>query len=325
MKKILRIILTLITLGIVVFLFRNEFTQILTDLQNKYLPCSRSMTYSIGSFDKKFGISKEKFLSIVNIAEGTWERSIDKELFTYVPEEDGDLKINPHTINNSVRVNLIYDIRQEATEKLKDIGITVNDTRASYNDLKSNYDSMQIDYKNKKIELETRVTSFNNRQNIYNEEIVYFNTIGGAPKDDYNRLNREKDYLDAEFIEINKMQVKFNSLVDNINALVIVLNRLASSLNIEVKKFNTIGSELGGEFEEGTYQEGPDGREIDIYQFDNEGKLTRVLTHEFGHALGLEHLENPKAVMYRLNNGVNEKLTIEDILALKKRCGLSAL
>jgi len=313
MKKILKIIFYIIAVGVVVFLFQNPLRQILLNLQNKYLPCSYPITYSIGSFDQKFGLSKEKFLNIINIAEKTWEKSIDKELFTYAPNGDGDLKIN-----------LIYDIRQEATEKLKDIGITVNDTRASYNDLKSNYDAMQVDYKNKKIELEARITSFNNRQNIYNEEIAYFNTIGGAPQNDYNRLNKEKIYLDTEFSEINKMQTKFNSLVDNINALVIVLNRLASSLNIEVKKFNTIGNELGGEFEEGTYQEGPDGREIDIFQFDNEGKLTRVLTHEFGHALGLEHLENPKAVMYRLNNGVNEKLTIEDILALKKHCDLSA-
>ena len=49
-----------------------------------------------------------------------------------------------------------------------------------------------------------------------------------------------------------------------------------------------------------------------------------TILHEFGHALGLEHLENSKAVMYRLNNGVNEKLTIDDILALKKRCNLLA-
>jgi predicted Zn-dependent protease len=91
---------------------------------------------------------------------------------------------------------------------------------------------------------------------------------------------------------------------------------------MEVKKFNTIGEELGGEFEEGTYREDASGRQIDIYQFDTKGKLARVLAHEFGHALGLAHLENPKAVMYRLNNGVNEKLVADDILALKKHCGI---
>ncbi|KKP73023.1 MAG: Matrixin superfamily protein [Candidatus Nomurabacteria bacterium GW2011_GWB1_35_20] len=313
MRKLLRIIFTIIALGTVVFLFRTELTQIFLGLQNKYLPCNQPITYSIGSFDERFNISKEEFLRVVSIAEETWEKSIDKQLFTYVLNGDSDLKIN-----------LIYDIRQEASQKLKDIGITVSDTKASYNDLKSRYSAMQIDYLRIKTEFESRVVLFQNRQNAYEKEVTYLNKTGGASKDEYDRLNKEKNSLDGEFKEINKLQSELNTKVENINALVVVLNRLVSSLNIEVKKFNTIGSELGGEFEEGTYKEDPTGREIDIYQFDNKGKLARVLTHEFGHALELEHLENSKAVMYRLNNGVNEKLTIDDILALKKRCNLLA-
>lgn len=313
MKKIFKIIFTMIALGVVVFLFRAQFSQIVSSLQNKYLPCSEPITYSLGSFDDRFGISKDEFLKVVNIAKSTWEKSIDKNLFTYVPDGNGSLKIN-----------LIYDIRQEASQKLKDIGITVSDTKASYSDLKSKYNAMQADYIKSKTSFESRVILFQNRQNAYNKEVEYLNSKGGASKDDFNRLNQEKNYLDAEFTEINKLQNQLNLMADNVNAFVVVLNRLVSSLNIEVKKFNTIGGELGGEFEEGTYKEDSTGREIDIYQFDNEGKLARVLTHEMGHALGLEHLENPKAVMYRLNNGVNEDLTLDDILALKKRCGLSA-
>jgi hypothetical protein len=311
MKKIFKIIFYLIALGTVVFLFRAPLTQVFLSLQNKYLPCSQPITYSIDSFDERFGISKEKFLSIVNTAKETWEKSIDKQLFTYVPNGDGILKIN-----------LIYDIRQEATEKLKDIGITVDDSKASYNDLKLKYNTMQTDYLRFKKEFESRVAIFENRQDAYTKEVEYLNQNEGVSKDEYNRLNQEKKFLDIEFIEINKLQEELNLKVGNLNALVIVLNRLASSLNLEVKKFNTIGNELGGEFEEGTYQEGPAGSEIDIFQFDNKGKLARVLTHEFGHALGLDHLENPKAVMYRLNNGINEKLIVEDITALKNRCGI---
>lgn len=313
MKKILRIVFSLIALGVLVFLFQDPLRQAVLNLQNKYLPCSWPITYSLSSFDTKFGISKEEFLRIVNIAKEEWEQPISKELFVFAPNGDGDLKIN-----------LIYDIRQEASQKLKDIGITVNDTKASYDDLKERYNAMQADYLKLKAQFETRVASFQSRQNAYNQEVAYFNANGGAPQNDYDRLNREKDYLNAESGRLNNLQTELNFTVNNINALVVVLNRLANTLNIEVKKYNTIGSELGGEFEEGTYQDGPNGREIDIYQFDNKNKLARVLTHEFGHALGLLHLENPKAVMYRLNNGVNEKLTIDDILALKKRCGISS-
>ena len=39
-----------------------------------------------------------------------------------------------------------------------------------------------------------------------------------------------------------------------------------------------------------------------------------------GHATGLEHVDDKKAIKYRLNNGVNEKLATTDIVALKKLC-----
>lgn len=309
MSKAIRTIIGLIVLGAIVFIFRDPLAQIFSSLQNKYLPCQKPIEYSLGSFDERFGISKEEFLRVVKVAENTWEKSIDRELFEYAP--DGDLKIN-----------LIYDIRQEATEKLKSIGITVEDTKASYNDLRSKYSVMQADYIAFKNKFETEVTSFKNRQSAYEKEVEYWNKNGGASKEDYTRLNNEKNNLDTEFTAINKLQTELNSKVNNINALVVVLNRLVESLNLVVKKFNTIGGKLGGEFEEGTYQEDASGRRIDIYQFDTEGKLARVLTHEFGHALGLGHLEDPKAVMYRLNNGINEKLTEQDVLALKQRCGI---
>ena len=74
--------------------------------------------------------------------------------------------------------------------------------------------------------------------------------------------------------------------------------------------------------EEGVYFFEDGKKEIDIYEFSSREKLIRVLAHEFGHALGLEHLDNPKAIMYYLNEGTNEKLTTDDLTALKQKCRL---
>jgi len=70
------------------------------------------------------------------------------------------------------------------------------------------------------------------------------------------------------------------------------------------------------------YERDADGERINIYQFESKEKLMRVLAHEFGHALGLDHVEDSQAIMYRLNNGVNQKLTEADISALSERCNL---
>ena len=162
MKKVFSTLFSLIASGAIIFLFRTQFTQIFLSLQSEYFPCRQPITYSIGFFDDRFNLSEEQFLRVVNIAEEAWEESINKELFTYIPNGEGILK-----------VNLIYDARQEATQKLEDIGIRVSDSKASYNDLKSRYSAMQADYLTLKAEFESRVVLFQNRQDAYEKEVVF--------------------------------------------------------------------------------------------------------------------------------------------------------
>ena len=101
-----------------------------------------------------------------------------------------------------------------------------------------------------------------------------------------------------------------------------MLNQMAKSLNLNVQTFNTVNASNGEQFDEGEYVEDASGRHIDIYQFENQDKLLRVMEHEMGHAIGLQHVSDPDAIMYYLNEGSNEKLTQADIDELKKVCGI---
>lgn len=307
LDKILKIVGSLVVLGIVGLIFKSTWVESFTSLGDEHAPCSKPLSYSIEGFDSRFNISKDDFLSAVKSAENSWEEATGKDLFVY--KKEGRLKIN-----------LIYDERQETTQKLKEIDAKVGNDKAYYNRLKSKYDTLSSEYNNIKNSLNRRVATFNSLKVKYEAEVSKINSQGGAGEEDYNRLNKEKISLEAELANINKIGESLNSKAKEINALGSVLNKLVHSLNLKVKEFNTVGSEFGDEFEEGTYQVNKEGERIDIYQFEDRAKLIRVLEHEFGHAIGLGHIENAEAVMYRFNNGINGSLTKDDIDAFKQVC-----
>ncbi len=276
---------------------------------SQFTPCAQPITYTLGLFDDNFGLSRQDFLSTLKEAEAVWEKPIGKDLFAY--SLAGDLKIN-----------LIYDYRQQATAKLKSLGIVTKENKASYDELRARYNTLNEEYINAKKNYDMRVALFNQRKNSYGRDVQTTNKKGGASPKEYARLQSEKIALEAEFGEIKKIETILNEYVSEINSLAVVLNRLVSTLNLTVARYNEIGASRGEEFTEGDYQSIGGEQKIDVYEFSNREKLVRLLAHEFGHALGLGHVDDPKAIMYKLNTSTNEKLTGDDLTVLKARCGI---
>ena len=274
-------------------------------------PCTEPIPYALGTFDTKFNISKEYFLSALSDAEKIWEKSAEKNLFTYAPE---------NTSKSDLKVNLVYDYRQQATSKLASLGIVVEDNRASYDRLKIKFEALQKEYEREKSDFETQEESFNQKNRAYEKEVESWNRKGGAPEKEFNRLEQERLALRAESTELKTLQANVNNMADELSALVVALNRLVDSLNLSVNKYNTTAGARGESFEEGVYYSDGGDRAIDIYEFENRTKLVRVLAHELGHALGIEHVADPKSIMYEKNQGSSLVLSGDDLTALDKVC-----
>src|SRR3989344_128273 len=133
MQKILKNILPLIILGVFVFIFKDKlFTQFL-QLRDQFFPCRSPITYTIGIFDDRFGISRADFLATTKQVEEIWEKPIKRNLFE--AETTGRLKIN-----------LLYDYRQDATEKLQVLDLSVDKSQSSYDLIEARYTTRRKQY-----------------------------------------------------------------------------------------------------------------------------------------------------------------------------------
>ncbi len=260
------------------------FTLILSSwwfYQNRQIPpCSRPVSYKIGSLDSRFGLSRQEFLGALREAEAVWEGPSKRDLFVY-EAEDAELP-----------VNLVYDYRQKVTEALGTIESGIKQDESDYRALESQYLRLKEEYDALRSAYEAKVAE----------------------------LNRKKRITEAEFNQAKALEDELNRKVDELNAAADRLNRLARELNLNADQYNTVGASRGETYEGGIYFEGGGGRGINVYEFSSRAKLVRILAHEFGHALGLEHILDPRSIMYKLNQGDASVATSFDLAALNTLC-----
>ncbi len=271
-------------------------------------PCVEPIKYYLGEFDTRFDITQGDFIQALIQAEKVWESASGRDLFSY-SETKSDLPIN-----------LIYDYRQEVTEELTQIEENLEETEAGYQLLEGRYKRLKSEYEALNASYQAEVRTFEERNIAYEARVEEWNRGKRTSKSEFNSLEKEREAINAEVERLKLMESTLNQKVRELNTLVDRMNRMARALNLNVEEYNAVGATRGETYEGGVYFEQGRERGINVYEFSSQDKLVRLLAHELGHALGLDHIDDPNAIMYKLNQSERNTPTQADLAALTTLC-----
>lgn len=219
--------------------------------------CAQPLDYHIAQLDVEFGLSQTELNRALLSAEYLWENPTFLNFFN-------------KTESRGIAVRLVYDQRQSQTQ-------AEQEKREFLDKQESRIDSSTLLYVNLVEQLTEQERSYEkNLKNFQQNHTQY----------SQKKRLEEKDTLLTQQDNIQK-------LITRINSLVVRIETNVNNFNQQAKEYN---KDFAGdrEFDQGHYDS---KGEIVIYQYDDLSDLSLILAHEFGHALGMDHVTSPQAVM----------------------------
>ncbi|ENV09955.1 hypothetical protein F966_01122 [Acinetobacter higginsii] len=265
-------------------------------------PLDTRLRYRIAEVDPRFKLSIEQVKTISQQATQIWKDGTGQDYFVY----------DPHA---QLAIHLIYDERQMESEQRREHLNQLESNQQHWVEKKQQLDQIEQEILRSKQLLDLKQQQLNQQIQHYNQEQQNARQHPSSFANPEYFQQRQRDLeqnvqtLQQEIAQYNQRIMQLNQQVDELNALDQQLNASVSQYKQRFKPHL---------FHKGLFN----GKQILIYEFESTDDLRLTIAHEFGHALGLQHADDPQALMHPImkdQDTAHFRLTQADLSLLLAR------
>lgn len=260
-------------------------------LKSKGAFCQSPLGWRLGQLDPAFGLSETQALTMIQQAAAMWNEKTGQALLHHDPE-DGFV------------IDFKFDARQQQLLKQR----LLQRNLARYDDaIQPGLQQLPEKF----AELEQQIADFNRQKSQLQTQISQWRPTAPNAENlrrqleqEQKKLVREADWLEQQRQQLLRDQNYLNETIRQRNELVTTADQPSAATPFEVGLM-TIRQHQ---------------RTMTIFAFSSETDLIATLAHEFGHAFGIEHTQDPHSIMFHQLTAEQAELTATDLQAWQQTC-----